>query len=222
MRFIVIIFIFLSAQLYGIECHFIHSLIESLGIKIKQVSQNPQDKPVHAGSNGVNNDGIYQGKMGDTDIVIKALFLKYDDPKVNEIELNAFMNELRIYQELSELSLSPKLFGVAEFSDGKFGIISQKINNSWLAHHSYSKQNQLPQSLAKSSPLVQKKWQENMSRIVTQLTILGYKATDLQFLIDKNGNSYVIDFAAYSKSEDPKLEQINQNFLVGILSQFPS
>lgn len=160
-------------------------------------------KEVHKGASGANNDGVYQGAYRGEDIVVKKIL------PGTAIELQLIYTEIKLYYQLSRRDFSPRFYGVMRFKDGAFGLVSKKIKDSWIARHSYQKDNGIPDAVSKVSLSTRKKWYSEMENIVRKLTESKIHMFDMQFILSPDGRAYLIDMEAYSRKEDPQV--LNEN-----------
>lgn len=174
---------------------------------------------VHDSIMGKNNRGLYQGVYQGADIVVKKVDLVYLGQSLkNAVALN-LISEIRFAFELSNMGIAPKFFGVMRFSDGAYGIVTERIYPSWLARRVGHSSNQIPQALRAVNDSVKFKWVEKMNQIVRLISSKKIRAHDLQFLLTPKGEVFVIDFGVYERSDNVDVSVENHANLSTIVSQ---
>lgn len=180
---------------------------------------------VHIDSPGTNTGGgVYQGKYSGKEVVVKPLRFK---GKPGEFESSNsaenIMKEVFLYREVSDLAIAPKLLGVMRFDNGDYGLITEKVNYSWVARQQeWENQDQTAEAVASVSPEIQKEWRKAMTLAVDRLSESGIFAQDLQFLLTPDGEAWLIDVGLFEETDVELNPNVNRRLLQDILSKFPS
>jgi hypothetical protein len=174
--------------------------------------------------NGSTHEGIFLDEYENQPIIVKKI------PFKNKNDMARSLNEIEFSKQLSDLNLSPQFYGIARFGDGSIGIVSKRINRSWLLkNYKYFRdpkiknelQDELIRALKNSTPETRKTWRDRITFILDLLTDLNIRAEDFQVLLCPDGNVFVIDLRHFTKTSS-LMRLITANFNSSTKLEFTS
>ena len=179
------------------DCKFDPVDIQDFPIISEKVSLKKEN--VHPDAiSGRLNDGIYQGTYQGEPVVVKKYRVDLKITKCSSLE-----TETRAFLKLGAEKLTPQFYGLVSFGANEYGIVTKKVFPSILlrdinALGGFNSIAELDLELDrfKAAPTqLRKKWLKSIQFAFRRLLDLRAEILDIHFLLDDDGNAYLIDLA---------------------------
>ncbi len=175
---------------------------------------------VHSIAASTDSVGIYQGVYRNTPVVVKRIRTQGSGDEAQSERLEDFQREVSLAKFFSDLGRGPKFLGITEIRNKDFGIVFEKVPDSWFVGLPNEPGNGVAMARLYAEASIRKLWVKEIQEIGELLDANYLYTPNPQFLLTPQGQVYLIDFGNYRRNIFDSLPKSVQPHIDEIIAQF--